>query len=154
MRIRKMHASVAPTITVFLLVIGVVAGIVLVQTPQEFREHAAPATTLFISPSTQSKAQGDPVNFSVVMNTGTNQVVGMDLVLSYDPAILTVTSISKGAGITNFDSVVRNNIDNTSGSILYSLFTVDRTQAVSGDNIVVLDITATVKSNAPSGNSN
>jgi hypothetical protein len=153
MRIRRFHNYIAPTIAVFLLVIGVVAGIVLVQSPQELRERAAPATTLFISPATQSKNNGDTVNFSVLMDTGTNQVIGMDLVLNYDPSILTVTSISKGAGLSNFDSVVRNNIDNTGGAITYSVFTVDRTKAISGSNIVSLDVIATVKSGAPLGNS-
>jgi hypothetical protein len=150
---RKLQHYIAPTIAVFLLVIGVVAGIVLVQSPQEFREQAAPATALFLSPSSQTKNNGDPVTFSVLMNTGTNQVVGMDLVLSYDPSVLTVSSITKGAGIANFDSVIRNTIDNTAGSISYSVFTVDRTKSLSGNNIVALDIEATVKPNASQGNS-
>jgi hypothetical protein len=151
---KKLHHYFAPTIAVFLLVIGVVAGIVLVQSPQEFREQAAPATTVFVSPSSQSKNNGDAITFSVNMNTGTNQVVGMDLALSYDPSVLTVTSISKGSGISQFDSVIRNDINNTTGAILYSAFTVDRTKALSGSDITALIVTATVKQNAPLGTSN
>lgn len=154
MRIQKVQRFIAPTIAVFLLVIGVVAGIVLVQSPQDFREQAAPATTVFITPDILSHHPGDTVNFSVSMSTGSNQMVGMDLLVSYDPDVLTVTSISKGAGVSNFDSVIRNTIDNAAGTISYSLFTIDRTKAVSGSNLVALDIVGTIKSTAPSGNSN
>jgi len=144
---------ISPSIAVFLLVIGVVAGIVLVQTPQQFHEQAAPATTLFISPSGQNKSAGETVNFSVLANTGSNQVIGMDLVVSYDPAVLTVTSISKGSDASSFDSVIRNAIDNSAGTITYSLFTVDKLKAITGTNLDILDIVATVRPTAAYGNS-
>lgn len=151
MRVKTLNTYLPPLVSVFLLVVGVVAGIALVQRPQDFREQAAPSTALSVSPSTQTASPGSNVTFSVVMNTGSNQVVGMDLVLNYDPAILQVNTISKGQGIAAFDSVIKNSIDNNTGKISYSLFSVDKTKAVSGSNIATLDINATVKAGAPAG---
>lgn len=151
MKMKQLNHYLPPIIAIFLLLVGVVSGIVLVQRPQELRREAAATTSLSFSPSSQTKWTGDSVNFSVVMNTAANQVVGMDLQISYDPSVLTVTSISKGSGITAFDTVIRNTIDNTSGKINYSLFSVDKTKAVSGSNLTVLTISATVKGTATAG---
>jgi hypothetical protein len=140
-----------PVVAIFLLLVGVVSGIVLVQQPQELRREAAAATSLSMSPVTQSKSAGDTVSYSVTMNTGENQIVGMDLLITYDPTVLTVTSISKGQAISAFDTIIRNTIDNTSGRLNYSLFTVDKTKSVSGSNLTVLTFTGSVKGTAPAG---
>lgn len=152
MKMKQLNNYLPPLVAVFLLVIGVVAGIALVQKPQEFREQAAPSTTLFVSPNTQSVPTGSDITVSVLMNTGSNQVAGMDIVLTYDPSILEVVSISKGQGVTAFDSVIKNSIDNTAGKVSYSLFSVDKTKAVSGSSISTLDVIAKVKDAAPVGN--
>lgn len=148
---RSFNRFFPPIIAVFLLLLGMVAGINLVQKPQELREQAAPSTAVSILPGTQSKAPNDPVSFSVTLNTGSNQVIGMDLVVSYDPSVLEVVSISKGSDLAAFTTVVQNSIDNASGTVTYSLFTVDKTKAVSGANVDALDINAKVKSSASAG---
>ncbi len=151
MKFKTINHYLPPIVALFLLLVGVVAGIVLVQRPQDVRREAAAATSLSISPTSQTKSAGDAVAFSVVMNTGVNQVVGMDLKLMYDPSVLSVTSISKGQAISGFDTIIRNTVDNTNGTIVYSLFSVDKTKAVYGSDLPVLTIAATVKSTAPSG---
>lgn len=154
MKLRYLNRYIPHIIAVLLLVVGVVSGLVLVQTPQEFREQAAPGTSLLISPSSQTKSPNESVTLSVIMNTGSNEVVGMDLYVTFDPSVLQVNSITKGSGVNGFDSVIRNNIDNNTGALSYSAFTVDRTKAVSGNTIVALTIAASIKPNAALGTTN
>lgn len=135
-----------------IVIAGVIAGTILVQKNQDIREKAAPATTLFIIPSSQD-ANPSQTNLGsiVVMDTSVNAVVGLDLEISYDPAIFEVTSISQGSGIVNFDSEVRNLVDNTNGKIEYSVFTIDKTKAVTGSDLEVLNISYGVKAGATVG---
>lgn len=138
-------------IGVLILISGVAVGIYLVGKNQDMREKAAPSTNVSIYPSTQTKARGDDVNFNVVMDTGSNQITTLDLVLSFDPQALQITSITKGVGIVDFTSELKNSFDNVGGKIYYSNFAVDKTKAVTGTGLTILTITGKVKDNAASG---
>jgi hypothetical protein len=152
--VKKFKASqkyLPHVLSVFILAGALVAGLILVKQPQEIREKAAPATSLSFSPSTQSIARGTNFSTTVVMNTGTNQVSGVDISLTFDPSAISVTSVSQGAGISVFDSTIRNTIDNTTGKILYSAYVLDKTKAVLGTNLVVITISGQVKPTANAG---
>jgi hypothetical protein len=138
-------------LSVFILAGALIAGLVLVRQPQEIREKAAPATSLSFSPGTQSVAVGSNFTTTVVMNTGTNQVTGVDISLTFNPSSLSITSVTQGAGISVFDSTIRNTIDNTAGKILYSSYVLDKTKAVLGTNLVVLTISGQVKAGTTAG---
>lgn len=130
------------------LIASIVAGILLVKNNQDIRERAAPATSLSIKPTTQTKDKMQDFNLQVVMDTGVNKVTGLDLDITFDPNAFSVTSITKGADVANFSQEIRNNIDNTMGKITYSAFTLDSAKAVTGSNIIVLNILGKVKDTA------
>lgn len=132
---------------VFVLVGGLVAGIILVQRSQELRRQAAPATSLFFVPATQNKSPGDSFSAVVSVDTGENKVSGMDIKLKFDPSALEIVSITKGAGIAVFDQIITNTFDNNLGTVSFSAFTLDKTKAVQGSGLSVLNISAKVKEN-------
>ncbi len=137
---------------ILVLVGGLTAGIILVRQNQELREKAAPATTLKISPASQKKLPGQTVTFTVLMNTGENQVTGVDLNLRYETDVIEIEKITKGSGISAFDKITENNFDSTNGTISYSAFTTAATAAVTGTSLEALRITARVKDTAQAGN--
>ena len=130
---------------------GLIAGVFLVRRQQEIREKAAPATSLSISPPTQSKNPGQTLNFSVRMDTGENQVTGLDIRLSFDPSAIEIVSIQQGSGILNLNQQFISNSDNTAGQIAYSTYTAEKTKAVQGTGLEVLNISASVKTDALAG---
>lgn len=133
------------------LALAVVAGVFLIKQNQDLREKAAPATTMSITPSTQTKNPGDTVTFSANMTTNENSVTGIDIKINFDPNVLEVTSLQKGTGISGFDTTITNNFDNTAGTITFVMFTLDRTKAATGSNIEALKVNAKVKASAPAG---
>lgn len=139
-------------VAIVIVVIALVAGLILVKRNQDIREDAAAATSVSISPTTQTRARGVNFSYSVVMNTGVNRISGVDIRLNYNPNAVEVTSISRGTGIQVLDQEVPGNgFDNTAGTIKYLTFTLDRTKAVTGSNLEVLKVNARVKSTAAAG---
>jgi hypothetical protein len=141
------------SIGLLFLFAGVALGVYLVSQNQNMLKKAAPATTLSISPGSQNKSAGDSFPLAVEMSTGSNQSMGFDLVINFNPQIFQVTSISAGSAGSNFTQI-RNSIDNNGGKILYSVYTADNSKALNGTGLTVLNISATVKSNATSGTYN
>lgn len=139
-------------LTIFIslvLVGGVVAGVLLVAQNQELNRKAAPATTLSISPHSQTGAPSQSITFTVKMDTGENKVTAGDLDIRYDPVILNVKSIQKSASLSDFSEPVKR-IDNTTGTIAYSFFNSDKTKALSG-NLDVITVSGEIKSTAVGG---
>lgn len=78
-----------------LLLLAIPATIFYLGQQKDIRAKAAPATTLSISPATQSVKVGDSVKVTVNINPGPNQVVTVKIYLTYDPTKLS------GVGATN-----------------------------------------------------
>lgn len=135
------------------LIAGLVAGMFLVFQNQNIKEKAAPATSLSITPSSQNKAAGESFNFTVMMDTGGNQVAGVDVNLNFNPQVFQVSSVTSGSATANF-SQIRNSIDNSAGKIYYSVYTVDQTKALNGTNLSILNVSAQVKSGVSPGSYN
>lgn len=133
------------------LLVSVGVGIILVKQNQDFREKAAPATTMYITPSTQNKNSGDTFTSIVRVDTGPNLVSGVDVRLKFDTSFLEVTSIQKGADISGFDSTITNKIDNNSGTIAYAVFALDKSKAANGSNLEILIVNGKVKSTSGNG---
>lgn len=147
----KSTKVILAVVGILVLVGGLAVGIILTRQSQEYRGKAAPATTLNVSPASQSKLPGQTVSFTVLMTTGENQVTGVDLNLKYDPDAIEVESVIKGSGISVFDQITKNNTDPVSGTISYSAFTTVATSAVSGSSLEALRITGRVKDDATAG---
>lgn len=130
---------------------GIIAGTLLVRKNQDFREKAAPATTLTLTSTNATVAPGEALYLDVLMNTGENSVTGVDIVINFDASAFSVTSIQQGSGISDFTSEIRNTYDNVAGSITYSAFTLDGTKAVNGSGIATLRVGVSVKDTANTG---
>lgn len=141
-------------IVVIFLGISVFLGVYLVQQRTNVAEHAAPATAIYVTPGSQTKAPGSSFTFSIDMDTSTNAVTGVDVRLTFNPAAMQIVSLSQGSGITNLDQTITNTYDNTAGTISYAVFTLDSTKAVSGTGVEVLRVSAKVTSAATAGNYN
>ena len=140
--------SIIGIVGFLVLFAGIIAGTYLVQQNQDFREKAAPATTVYISPANQTKDVGGNFTFSVNMDTASNQVTGVDIRLKYNPSLIEITSIQKGQGITVLNTEINNSVDNNAGKISYAVFTVNKANAISGSAVEVLKVNGKVKTGA------
>lgn len=130
---------------IFILVVGIAIGAYLVKSNQDIREKAAPATVAYISPATQDAQVGKDVSFFVKMDSGVNQIIGVDVRLNFDPNIFQITSLEKGASAGNLDQSISSTFDNTAGKIKYIIYTTDKTKALSGSGLDILRVNAKSK---------
>ncbi len=131
------------------LAAGVIAGVKLVQTRQGLNEFAAGTTKIAITPAASDVNRGENITLAVKMDTGANQITGIDLLIKFDPAAIQISSIQRGADVAALNNTITSNFNNTSGSISYAIFTLNKNQALSGSSAEVLKINARVVNNAP-----
>ncbi len=133
-------------------IIGIAVGVVLVRQRQVLEKNAAPLTTLSFNPTSLSIIRGQNFTVSSRMNSGTNVVTGIDIELTYNPAVIQVSSVTPTAALSNFTQVVglKNEIDNTVGRLRYVAFTTDKTLGISGIKDLIT-ITGNIKSTATAG---
>ena len=81
----------------FILLITIPAIVYFVGQSQDIRSKAAPATTLLFSPTTVTKPVDEQFTVNVDMNTGTNNVTAVKVVVTFDSTKLEATSITNGA---------------------------------------------------------
>lgn len=77
------------------LAVALMAGLTVIQMPQEIREKAAPETTLELLPSTQSVNQGATFTVDVMLRPAANQVTRADLTIDYDGSVIEGVSIAQ-----------------------------------------------------------
>lgn len=83
-------------VSIGLLLLAIPATIFYLGQQRDIRAKAAPATTLTLSPATQTVKAGDTVKMNVNITPGTNEVVTAQIYLTYDPTKLTATAITNG----------------------------------------------------------
>lgn len=108
-------------LTILLVLGGVGAGVYLVQQEAEIREKAAPATTLALTSDNTSPQVGESVTVNIEINTGENQIPGVELYLSFDASKLEAQAVSPGTFFSN-PQAIGPNIDNVTGTIYYVLW--------------------------------
>lgn len=136
-----------------ILASGIVAGVYLVQKDQDIREKAAPATSLSFIPSSVTRNPGQTLNLTVNANTGENKITGIDIEISFDPAVIQLSEMDPMPAISPLSTVIKNGvIDNTTGKARYAAFTINRDDAVFG-SLDVLSLTGTIVNSAVSGSS-
>lgn len=84
-----------------LLITALPATIYLVSRSQEMRKRAAPATTLSLVPATVTKSVGDEFTLDVRMDTATNQIIAVQLKVTYDATKLEAEWIHNGTMFPN-----------------------------------------------------
>jgi hypothetical protein len=105
-------------------------------------------TTLSISPATLSVNLDNAFQLSTNINTGINEVVGVDLTVNFDKNRLEVTNIVPGGFFSNPTESIKT-IDNTNGVIKYSLHIAPGTAAKKGTGtLAVISFRAKGEGNA------
>lgn len=121
--------KLALIVGLLLLIIALPLIVYYVGQKQQTQSKAAPATTLSLSPAAATKQVGDEFTVNVEISTGDNQVKGSDLVISYNPQVLStsVDKVSLGTFFTDpsHASIVRKDVDSTVGKITYSFYFMD-----------------------------
>ncbi len=84
-----------------LLLLAIPASVFLSMRSQELRKRAAPATTLSLTPATLTKAVGEDFTLEVKMDTADNQIVAVELNLTFDPTKLQAEWIRNGTMFPN-----------------------------------------------------
>lgn len=84
-----------------ILLLAIPASVFLTMRTQELRKRAAPATTLTLTPTTITKGVGEEFTLEARMNTGDNQIVAVELNLTFDPTKLQADWIHNGTMFPN-----------------------------------------------------
>ncbi len=134
----------------FLAAVVLTVGL-FIKGPTNINQKAASGTKLSVSPSIQNAQVGSDISFAVLMDTGSNNVTGIDLLLKYDPAAIQISSLKRGVGVGDLNNTITNNFNNTDGIITYAIFTLDKSLAINGSAIEVLQIKAKTTANAAAG---
>jgi hypothetical protein len=108
-------------LVVVVMLAGVGVGVYLVRQQQDIREKAAPATTLALFPDNPTPEVGDTFTIAVQISSGENDLIGVDIVLNYDPSILGVNTAEPGDYFPS-PRVVGPSIDNTTGEVTYTVY--------------------------------
>lgn len=92
-----MNAKKIILIILFLLIlIALPATIFLVKQRQDIRQRAAPATSLYLDPSSRSATVNDTLTFDIKVDSGTNKLAGVTIAINYDAQYLEGVTIEKG----------------------------------------------------------
>lgn len=94
-------------------------------------------TLLFITPELKTVKENETFSLNVEIDTGANQVTGVQLEIAYDPNILTNVTISKGTFFSN-PNILLNNVDITTGRISYAIVVPPSVSALSGTGTVAV----------------
>lgn len=113
------------------ILIGIPVTVFLVSKNQEIRQRAAPATTLTLTPSSATKQVGDEFVLDVSMNTATNQVVAVQVSLSFDPTKLEAEWIHNG---TMFPNIISSGVIGN-GSASIALGAANTTTPITGTGV-------------------
>ena len=125
-----------------LILLAIPLTVFLVSRNQELRQRAAPATTLTLSPASITKQVGDEFTLEVHMDTATNQVVAVQVSLSFDPTKLEAEWIHNG---TMFPNIISSGVVGN-GSASIALGAANTTTPITGTGQV-----ATIKLKALAG---
>ncbi len=84
-------------IVIGLLLLGIPATVYFLGQQRDIRTRAAPATTLTLTPATPTVNVGENLKLNVDIDPGTNQVISVNLYITYDPTKLEAKTITNGA---------------------------------------------------------
>ncbi len=108
------------------IMVALPVTVFMVQKIQSLQSNAAPGNaTLVFNPTSQSNKVGDTGNFNLFLNPNNEKVNGIQISITYDPAIVDVTDIIPGPYFTDPASTIGQPLEINkriqSGSIQYSI---------------------------------
>jgi len=93
---KKFAKIFIPILIVIIMGLGVFLGVTLVGRRAVFEQKAAPETTVYFTPDNQAPRVGEQFNVSVDLDTGSNEIVGVEIYLTFSKDVIRVNSITKG----------------------------------------------------------
>jgi len=97
--------------------------------------ESAADTILFLSPENTVLQKNGNIMLDVQINTGKNQLTGVQLEIAYDPELLTNILITPGSFFPTHN-ILLNNIDRETGRISYAIVIPPTSKPISGTGIV------------------
>ncbi len=88
-------------VVIGLLLLAIPATIFFLGQQRDIRAKAAPATTLSLTPLTNTVNVGDSFKLDVTMTPASNQVVSAQIYLTFDPTKLKATAFTNGSNAPN-----------------------------------------------------
>jgi len=124
--------KIVVVLVVLIMLAGVGVGVYLMQQSTEFREKAAPATTLSFDTQTLSPEIGQVFNVQSVINTGENKIAGVQLKIDFTPGTLELVDVVAATSL--FDDLGQLNpvIDNELGTLDFVIWTMPNTTPYQG----------------------
>ena len=132
-------------VSIGLLLLAIPATIFFLGQQRDLRAKAAPATTISLTPATQTVKVGDSVKLNVTINPGSNEVVSARIHVTYDPVKLTAISITNG---TNAPKILNSGVV-ASGSANITVAAASNAQPITAPgSIAVITLTANTATTA------
>jgi hypothetical protein len=128
----------ALTFLVLLLLIGGVGvGVYLLKRQTDFREKAAPSSTLTLVPNKSNPSIDETFTVSANINTGTNEVVAVEMHLTFDETKVEAVGASNGTFFVSPKNIGPS-IDNNNGTVTYTVYTDPGTTPRQGQGTVAV----------------
>lgn len=131
-----MVKNIIVVLVVMVMLGGVGVGVYLMQQSTEFREKAAPATTLSFSTQTSSPEIGQVFNVQSVINTAENQVSGIQANINFTPGMLELVEVTLAEGffeeLGQFDPEINNEL----GTLVFIMWTMPNTDPSQGTGTI------------------
>ncbi len=139
-------------ISLSVIVIALALGIIYNNQNKNINERASSDTKLFVSPASQDLHVSDTFTTQIGIDSGVNKVTGVDIVVNFDPKYVQINEVKATAELANFKTIIKNEINNSTGKIRYVAFTADKALAISG-NLKILTLSGQVTSTSQIGTS-
>lgn len=132
-----MLKKIVVVLVILVMVAGVGVGVYLMRQSTEYREKAAPASTLSFSTNTPEPEVGQEFYVYSEIDSAENHVASTELFITYDPGRLELISVVPGTFFTN-PLIMGEIIDNDVGKLSYALAVPPYSPAVRGKGIVAI----------------
>jgi hypothetical protein len=124
-------------LVLLLLVAGVGVGVYLLRRQTDFREKAAPSSTLTLSPNKSNPSVDESFTVSANINTGSNQVVAVEIHATFDETKVEAIGASNSTFFVNPKNIGPS-IDNNNGTLTYTVYTDPGTTPRQGQGTVAV----------------
>lgn len=126
-----MMKKITVMLIVLIMLAGVGVGVYLIQQSTEYREKAAPATTLSFSSQTLTPDINQEFIVTSEISTAENQVVGVELYINFTPNVIELLEVTPGSFFQNLGSFAPV-LDNIQGKVSYVLWLMPESTPAQG----------------------
>ena len=128
---KKLAKIFIPIFIVVIMGLGVFLGVTLVGRRAVFEQKAAPETTVYFTPDNQAPRVGEQFNVSIDLNTGSNEIVGAEMYLTFSKDVIQINNLSLGS-FPPGAQVLTSTYDNAAGTVTYIIYLPTGGQAQTG----------------------